>query len=145
MIRRKAFVTPLALSALMLLSGCSGHTGIEALERPQVSGDAVPAGVNLTAPISRESVRLLTIHEEVHYFAATSEDKADGCIIIVPPGAEPDWFAGCGLLGASGEIVTASKTPNNNAATLLRDDADTRIQESEGWTRIHKNVLIPNT
>lgn len=144
MISRRISVATILLGATMLLSGCSGHTGIQALERPAVSGDALPAGIDMGDIINKESVRLLTTHDQVRYFVASSPDSADGCIIVVPSGEDPQSFAGCGLLGSTDVIVTASRMPGNKAATLVRDDADTRALESEGWTKIHENVLIPS-
>lgn len=132
------------LGAMVSISACSGHTGIQALERQASPADVLPEAIELADPINRESSRLVTTHEQVQYFVATANDSADGCIIVVPQGADPEWFAGCGLLGANDMIVTASMTPGSKVVTLVRDDADTRALESEGWMRIHDNILIPS-
>ncbi|MGP9652082.1 hypothetical protein ACT3TP_16560 [Glutamicibacter sp. AOP38-B1-38] len=47
-------------------------------------------------------------------------------------------------MGAADLIVTASTMPSNMSASLVRDNADTRTLESQGWTRIHENILIPS-
>lgn len=142
---RRIFAAVIGIGAMLSLSACSGHTGIQALERQPVPGDALPVGGgDLGGIINRDSSRLLTTNEQVRYFVAASPDASEGCIIVVPPGADSRWFAGCSLLGATDVIVTASTTPGNNAATLVRDDADTRALESEGWSRIHDNILIPS-
>jgi hypothetical protein len=140
---RRIFAVIICIGAMLSLSACSSHTGIQALERQPVPGDELPAGVDLEDTINRDSSRLLATHEQVRYFVAASPDSSEGCIIVVPPGADPRWFAGCSLLGATDVIVTASTTPGNSA-TLVRDDADTRALESEGWFRIHDNILIPD-
>lgn len=143
MIRHRISVTAVFLGATMLLGGCSGQPGIEALERPAVSEDALPTGINMGGNIKAESARLLTTHDQIRYFVATSSDSTEGCVIIVPAGQNSQSFAGCGLLGASDVIVTAAKTPGKHAAALVRDYADTRALESDGWLRIHGNILIP--
>jgi hypothetical protein len=143
MVSRRIFAATILVAAMAPLSACSSHTGIHALERPAVSTDSLPFEVALEDPIDRGSARLLTTHEQTRYFAAASQGSTDGCIIVVPSGISPEWYAGCGLLGSTDAIVTASS--GTKAAALVRDDADTQAQESEGWTRIHDNVLIPGT
>ncbi|PRA01003.1 hypothetical protein CQ017_00305 [Arthrobacter sp. MYb224] len=134
----------IGIGGVLALTACSGHSGLQALEEQFASEDALPAAIDLGDTIDRESSRLLTTHEQVRYFAARSADSSIGCIIVVPPDADPHWFSGCGSLGATDVIVTASAPPSNRAASLVRDDSDTRALESEGWIRIDDNVLIPS-
>jgi hypothetical protein len=141
---RRIFTVAICIGAMLQLSACSGHTGIQALERQSTPSDVMPTEIELADTVDKESSRLLTTHEQVRYFVAASPDSSEGCIIVVPPGADPQWFAGCSALGASDVIVTASTMPGNISASLVRDDADTRTLESEGWTRIHDNILIPS-
>jgi hypothetical protein len=143
MFSRRIFAATILVAMMAPLSACSSHTGIAALERPSTPDDALPAEVMLDDTIDRDSARLLTTHEQKRYFTATTPHSTDACIIVVPSDANSQWVAGCGLLGATDIIVTAST--GAKAATLVRDDADTRAQESEGWTRIHDNILIPAT
>ena len=143
MVSRRIFAATILIGAMAPLSACSSHTGIAALERPPVTADALPAEVMLVDNIDRDSARLLTTHEQIRYFTAASPGTTDACIIVFPSGVDSQWVAGCGLLGSTDIIVTASI--GAKAATLVRDDADTRVLESEGWTRIHENVLIPGT
>lgn len=145
MFSRRIFAATILVGTMATLSACSSHTGIEALERPSTPADALPAEVMLDETIDRDSARLLTTHEQNRYFTAASPHSTDACIIVVPFDTNSQWVAGCGLLGATDIIVTASITPGNKAASLVRDDADTRALESEGWTRIHDNILIPAT
>lgn len=145
MFSRRIFAATILVAMVAPLSACSSHTGIAALERPATPDDALPAEVMLGDTIDRDSARLLTTHEQNRYFAATSPHSTDACIIVVPSDSSSPWVAGCGLLGAPDIIVTASITPGKSSASLVRDDADTRTQESEGWTRIHDNILIPAT
>lgn len=133
------------LGVMASLTACSGNTGIQALDRPAASEDSLPSDIDLSDPINTESSRFLVTHERVRYYVATTNDSADGCIIAVPSETGPDWFAGCGLLGAADVIVTASRNSGHTAATLVRDDADTRALEAEGWIRIHDNVLVPSS
>lgn len=143
MFSRRIFAATILVGIMAPLSACSSHTGIAALERPSTPDDVLPAEVMLEDTIDRDRARLLTTHEQKRYFAATTPDSTDACIIVVPSDDNSQWFAGCGLLGATDIVVTASITPGNTVASLVRDDADTREQESEGWTRIHDNILIP--
>lgn len=145
MFSRRIFAATILVAMMAPLSACSSHTGIAALERPSTPDDALPAEVTLGDTIDRDSARLLTTHEQKRYFTATTPHSTDACIIVVPSDANSPWASACGLLGATDIIVTASITPGNTAASLVRDDADTRAQESEGWIRIHDNILIPAT
>jgi hypothetical protein len=145
MFSRRILAATILVGVMAPLSACSSHTGIAALERPSTPDDALPAEVMLDETIDRDSARLLTTHEQNRYFTATTPHSTNACIIVVPFDADAPWVAGCGLLGATDIIVTASITPGSQAASLVRDDADTRALESEGWTRIHDNVLIPAT
>uniref|UniRef100_UPI0040341EC5 hypothetical protein n=1 Tax=Glutamicibacter sp. AOP38-B1-38 TaxID=3457680 RepID=UPI0040341EC5 len=140
---RRISLAVIGIGGVLALTACSGHSGIQALDEQFASEDALPAAVDLGDAIDRESSRHLTTHEQVRYFVAASPDSSLGCIIVVPPGADPHWFSGCSSLGATDVIMTASTPPSGLAASLVRDDADTRELESEGWIRIHDNVLVP--
>jgi hypothetical protein len=141
---RRIFSGAICIGLLLPLGACSSHTGIRALETQSTPADVLPTGVELDDTVDAESSRLLTTHKQVRYFAAASHDSSVGCIIVVPPGTDPQWFAGCGGMGAADLIVTASTMPSNMSASLVRDNADTRTLESQGWTRMHENILIPS-
>ncbi|RAX50335.1 hypothetical protein DQ353_05090 [Arthrobacter sp. AQ5-05] len=88
------------------------------------------------------SIRLLSAHGEARYFAGTTTGKTTACILVQPAGNDPDWIAGCGGAGATGEIVEVSSTNPARTVVLVRDDADTRDREAEGFTRLRTNVLV---
>lgn len=75
---RSIFAAIICIGAMLSLSACSSHTGIQALEREPVPGDVLPAGVDLGDTINRDSSRLLTTHEQVRYFVAASPDSSEG-------------------------------------------------------------------
>ncbi len=130
------------LGGTLLLAGCSGYTGVAALDRAAGPGDALPPGITMMEDFDAASVRLLAAHEGVRYFAGTTTDKTTACLLIQPAGNDPDWVAGCGGAGAAGEIVEVSGSNPARTAVLVRDDADTRDREAGGFIRLHPNVLV---
>lgn len=145
MFNRRILAATILVGVMASLSACSSQTGIAALEREATPEDALPAEVALSETINLDSARFLVSHEQNRYFAAVASTTTDACIIVVPHHDSSEWFAGCGLMGGSDVIVTASTTAGSRTASLVRDDADTRALVSEGWNRIHDNVLIPAT
>ncbi|MDQ0095286.1 hypothetical protein J2T21_003184 [Paeniglutamicibacter psychrophenolicus] len=130
------------LGVALLLAGCSGYTGVAALDRAAGPGDVLPPGITMIQDFDAASVRLLASHEGVKYFAGTTTDKTTACILVQPAGNDPDWVAGCGGAGAAGEIVEVSGNNPARTVVLVRDDADTRDLEADGFTRLHTNVLV---
>ena len=130
------------LGVALVLAGCSGYTGVGELDRAAGPEDVLPPGITMTEDFDAASVRLLAAHGGTRYFAGTTTDKATACILVHPAGNEPDWIAGCGGAGATGEIVEVSSTNPARTVVLVRDDADTRDREAEGFTRLHTNVLV---
>ncbi len=131
------------LGTALLLGGCSGHTGIKAFDRAATPDDTLPAQVSLPDDVDAGSVRLLAVGDGTKYFGATNADKSMGCVVVYRPGNADDWVAGCGGMGGAPEIVEASGANPKSAVILVRDDADTRERESNGWTRLADNILVP--
>lgn len=110
--------------ALLLLSGCSGPTGIKALDRDATPEDALPTFIAVPDPVNRETARLLATSDGVRYFVAESDDSKTACLAVVPPGEPPNWFVGCGQNTGPGEI-TESTGAGMSSTRLLADDSDT--------------------
>ncbi|MFL4476111.1 hypothetical protein ACIPVK_19125 [Paeniglutamicibacter sp. MACA_103] len=138
--RVQAAATLLGLS--LVLAGSSGYTGIAQLERAAGPDDALPPGIVMAEDFDASSVRLPAVGGGARYFAGTTTDKSTACVLVHNAGNEPDWFAGCGGAGATGEIVEASGTNPSLTVVLVRDDADTRDREADGFTRLHHNILV---
>lgn len=109
---------------ILLLSGCSGQTGLRALDTEATPADTLPAGVNLSAEVNRDSSRLLATEEGVRFFGVQSDDARTTCVAVVPPGESPDWQVGCGDTRISGEILRMSSLSVGYSTILLGDDAD---------------------
>ncbi|WP_269936516.1 hypothetical protein [Arthrobacter sp. HY1533] len=126
--------------ALLLLSGCSGQTGITALDRDATPEDALPAFITVPDPANRESARLLATRDGVRYFVAESDDSKTACLAVVPPGEPPNWVMGCGPNTGPGEILETTGAAMSSAR-LLADDSETEKLEP-GWTKVTENILV---
>ena len=127
--------------AALLLSGCSGESGLKALDRASTTEDVLPAFVTLQEQVDRDSSRLLATRSGVRYFALQSEDARTACLAVVPSGTDPDWQLGCSEGRRSGEIVNMSSLKGSLSTILLGDDSDTGKLEP-GWTKIADNILV---
>lgn len=125
-----------------LLTGCSGQTGIKALDRDATSEDALPAFVTVPDPANRDTARLLATRDGVRYFIAESDDSQTACLAVVPPGDSPGWHAGCGQNTGPGKILELQGA-GGATATLLADDSDPGKPEP-GWTKLTENILVPD-
>lgn len=124
----------------LLLTGCSGQAGLEALKRDATPEDSLPSSLSLPAEVDRDSSRLLATKDGVRYFAVQSDDARTTCMAVVPPD-ENDWHVGCGGTTTSAEIVKVSSAKGPYSTILLGDDSDTGKIES-GWIKIADNVLV---
>ncbi|PYI38085.1 hypothetical protein CVS30_11910 [Arthrobacter psychrolactophilus] len=138
--KKLPLVMAVGITAL-LLSGCSGQTGLTSLDRAANSEDVLPAFITLQDFIKRDSSRLLVTHDDVRYFGLQSEDARTTCVAVVPPGEASSWHLGCGDTRSSGEIVRVSGLSGAFSTILQGDDSDTGAIES-GWTQISDNILI---
>ncbi|MGP9503076.1 hypothetical protein ACT3TS_12785 [Specibacter sp. AOP5-B1-6] len=127
--------------AAILLSGCSGESGLKALDSAATPDDTLPAFVSLQEQVDRDSSRLLATRDGVRYFALQSDDARTTCLAVVPPGEGPDWQVGCSDARRSGEIVNMSSSKEQLSTILLGDDSDTGKLEP-GWTKIADNILV---
>lgn len=86
--------------------------------------------------------RLLTEDGGVKYFAAESSDHATACIVAYPLDKPDQWVSGCsdGIIGDR-EIVTVSHI-GQPTVKFVTTGFDTRALESEGWRKVHANVLV---
>lgn len=134
------FVVVAGLAALRL-SGCSGESGLRALDRAATPDDALPLFVTLQEQVDRDSARLLATRDGVRYFALQSDDARTTCLAVVPPGVDPEWQVGCGDARRSGEIVNMSSSKEQPSTILLGDDSDTGKDEPR-WTKIADNLPI---
>lgn len=67
----------------------------------------------------------------------------EACVVIVPDADQLATAFGCGsLMNSGGEVVTINNA-TGKSAVLVEDGIDTKQWESEGWTKVHDNVLIP--
>ncbi len=127
--------------AVLLLTGCSDQAGLKALERTATPEDTLPATVNLSTEMNRDSSRLLATQDGVQFFGIQSGDASTTCVAVVPPGEDPAWQVGCGDTRGSGEITKISSVNTQLSTILLGDDFDTGKLEP-GWTKIADNILI---
>lgn len=127
--------------AILLLAGCSGQTGLKALDRTATPEDTLPAAVTLPNKVDRDSSRLLATRDGVQYFAAESDDAKTTCLAVVPAGKEPGWHVGCTESNGPGQIALGSGSNGELSTILLLDGSDTGKLES-GWTKIADNILV---
>ncbi|MBP1234015.1 hypothetical protein JOE40_003658 [Arthrobacter sp. PvP102] len=87
-----------------------------------------------------ESARLLAAEKGVSYFAAKSDGTREACVVVVPDANPSLWVAGCGSMASGGEVVTVSSA-TSASAVLVVDGTNTNQWESEGWIKLHNNIL----
>lgn len=143
--RRFLATASATLLAIVALAGCSSATGISAFDRPQTEGDELPQGFEHLDEIDAHSVRFLVESEGIRYYTALAEDSAVGCVLMVPATDSDRFAAGCGPLGGSDVVVTASNGPGTREVTLVTDDANVATLENTSWTRIHPNIYTRHT
>ena len=143
--RRFLATASATLLANMVLAGCSSASGISGFDRSQTEGDELPQGLEHLDEIDAHSVRFLVESEEIRYYIALAEVSTMGCVLMVPA-ADSDRFAtGCGALGGSDVVVTASNGPGTREVSLVMDDANAATRENTSWTRIHPNIYTRHT
>jgi hypothetical protein len=129
------------LGAAILLGGCSAPSRLKALDRQAAAEDKLPQGVTFAATeVSTDNARLLASQDGVKYFAAKNENTYEACLVIAPEDDTSLWVAGCSSYARGGEVVKV-KGPTGISAVLVTDDTDTGQLQSEGWTKVHDNVL----
>jgi hypothetical protein len=129
-------------AVLLALAGCSSYSGITAVQRPAEAKDDFPDDILLSDPDMPSDFRLLTEDGGVKYFAAESSDHAIACIAAYPLDKPDQWVSGCsdGITGDR-EIVTVSHI-GQPTVKFVTTGFDTRALESEGWRKVHANVLV---
>ncbi len=86
--------------------------------------------------------RFLTEDAGVKYYAAENSDHTTACMAVYPVDKPDQWFTGCSdAITGDREIVTVSHI-GQPTVTLVTTGFDTRSLESEGWRKIHDNVLV---
>lgn len=139
---RKLMTAAAAVLSLPLLTGCSGYSGIAAVQRTAEAKDDLPASVRNVNPDLPSDFRFLAEDANVKYFAAESPDHTTACIAVYPVDKPDQWVTGCsGGITGEREIVTSSHT-GQPTVKLVTTGFDTRSLESEGWRKIHDNVLV---
>ncbi|MCF3138464.1 hypothetical protein LRQ04_04250 [Paenarthrobacter sp. AR 02] len=125
-----------------LLAGCSGYSGITTVQRPAEAKDALPAGIRSEKPDLPSDFRLLAEDNRVKYFAAESPERTTACIAAYPVDKPDQWMLACsdGITGER-EIVTTSHM-GQPTVKLVTTGFDTKALESEGWRKVHANVLV---
>lgn len=138
----RTLTTVSAVSALLTLTGCSGYSGIAAVQRTAEAKDDIPAEIGSVNPKLPSGFRFLTEDAGVKYYAAESSDHATACIAVYPVDEPDQWFTGCsdGITGDR-EIVAISHI-GQPTVKLVTTGFDTRSLESDGWRKIHSNVLV---
>jgi hypothetical protein len=129
------------LGVAILLGGCTAPSGLKALDRQATAEDKMPEGINFQGTeVNTENARLLVSKDGVKYFAARNENTHEACLVIAPDASPSLWVAGCSSYARGGEVVKV-KGPTGLSAVLVTDGTDTGQLESEGWTKVHDNVL----
>lgn len=132
------------LAAGVLLGGCTAQSGIKALDRQATAEDRMPDGFTFSGTqVKAESARLLAEKDGVKYFAAKADATHEACVVIVSDAYPSVAASGCGSLMNSGREVVTVHNATGKSAVLVEDGIDTKQWESEGWTKVHENVLIP--
>lgn len=130
------------VATLMALTACSNYSGITALQRASEARDELPVEIRNANPDMPSDYRLLTEDAGVKYFAAESPDHTTACIAVYPVDEPDQWTIGCadGIEDVR-EVVTVSHI-GQPTAKLVTTGFDTRVLESEGWRKVHENVLV---
>jgi hypothetical protein len=135
-------MTTSAAAALLVLAGCSSYSGISAVRRTAEAKDDLPAEIRSVDPDMPSDFRFLTEDSGIKYFAAESSDHATACIAAYPLDKPDQWVSGCSdRITGDREIVTVSH-PGQPTVKLVTTGFDTRTIESQGWRKIHANVLV---
>lgn len=131
-----------AVAVLLVLAGCSSYSGITAVQRPLEAKDDFPDEILRVDPNMPADFRLLTEDGGVKYFAAESSNHAIACVAAYPLEKPDQWVTGCsdGITGDR-EIVTVSHI-GQPTVKFVTTGFDTRALESEGWRKVHANVLV---
>jgi len=138
--RQLVSVCAAALGAALLLGGCSNAARISALDRDATAEDALPSGFSAENDAASETTRLLATHDGVKYFVSAT-DAGGSCLFVVPEANPGLGSAGCKESPTTGgEIITVSGRVS--PAKLVTDGFDSKKLESEGWTKIHENLLV---
>ncbi|MDQ0028787.1 hypothetical protein [Arthrobacter bambusae] len=131
-----------ATAALLALTGCSSYSGIAAVQRTAEAKDDLPAEIGRVNPQLPSGIRLLTEDAGVKYYAAESSDHTTACIAVYPIDKPDQWFTGCSDgIDSDREIVTISHI-GQPTVKLVTTGFDTRALESDGWRKVHDNVLV---
>ena len=129
-------------AVLLALTGCSSYSGIAAVQRTAEAKDDLPAEIGSVNPNLPSGFRFLTEDAGVKYYAAESPDHATACIAVYAIDKPDQWFAGCSDgITDDREVVTISHI-GQPTVKLVTTGFDTRALESEGWRKIHDNVLV---
>ena len=132
-------VLAVAFAGALLLGGCSNAAGIKALDRDATAEDALPEGFAFEE--LAEQPRLLATRDGVKYFVARGRTAGTACVVALPESDSKDGWAGCGPFSSDQVIVTTSGK-DGTSTQLVRDGFDSKKLESEGWARVHENLLI---
>jgi hypothetical protein len=128
------------LGAAILLGGCTAPSGLKALDQATAE-DKMPEGINFQGTdVNTENARLLASKDGVKYFAAKNENTHEACLVIAPEANPSLWVAGCSTYARGGEVIKVTG-PTGVSAVLVTDGTDTGQLQSEGWTKVHDNVL----
>jgi hypothetical protein len=128
------------LGAAILLGGCTAPSGLKALDQATAE-DKMPEGINFQGTdVNTEHARLLASKDGVKYFAAKNENTHEACLVIAPEANPSLWVAGCSTYARGGEVIKVTG-PTGVSAVLVTDGTDTGQLQSEGWTKVHDNVL----
>jgi hypothetical protein len=138
----RVLTTAAATVALLLVTGCSNYSGIPAVQRTAEAKDKLPAEIGSVNPDMPSDFRLLAVDAGVKYLASESSDHTTACIAVYPVDKPDQWITGCsdGITGDR-EIVTVSHI-GQPTVKLVTTGFDTRALESEGWRKVHDNVLV---
>ena len=135
-------MTATAATALLLMTGCSSYSGIAAVQRSAEAKDELPAQIRTVNPNMPTDFRFLTEDAGVKYFAAESADHTTACIAVYPVENPNQWGTGCsGGITSDREIVTVSHI-GQPTVKLVTTGFDARNLESNGWRKVHDNVLV---
>ncbi|WP_146617536.1 hypothetical protein [Arthrobacter globiformis] len=138
-----SYSVPLIAAVLvgLLLTGCSAPSELKALDRPATADDRLPDGVQVSDVDNPENVRLLVVDDGVKYFAVTKKESHAACLIVVPTATPPMWGSSCSSPVSDGEIVKVD-VRGAGSTMLVTDGYDTNQLQSEGWKKVHDNLLV---
>ena len=130
------------VAILLALTACSNYSGMTAVQRASESRDELPAEIRNANPDMPSDYRFLAEDAGVSYFAAESPDHTTACIAVYPVDKPDQWTVGCADgIKDDREVVTVSHI-GQPTAKLVTTGFDTRALESEGWRKVHENVLV---